>query len=100
MLDLSVHKIFKKDLKKAQLNPTNSAKLFLYISKLLNNEELPKEAKNHFLSGEWSDTQEFHISGDLLVIYMISESSLQLLGLELTPSFLRNFKNYNFTQKL
>ncbi len=38
-----------------------------------------KEAKNHFLSGEWSDTQEFHISGDLLVIYMISESSLQLL---------------------
>lgn len=52
MLELEVHKIFTKDLIKAKLNPTNSAKLFLYISKLLNNEELPKEAKNHFLSGE------------------------------------------------
>ncbi len=43
MLDLSVHKIFTKDLNKAQLNPTNSAKLFLYISLLLNNEELPPQ---------------------------------------------------------
>jgi mRNA interferase YafQ len=61
MLELEVHKIFTKDLIKAKLNPTNSAKLFLYISKLLNNEELPKEAKNHFLSGEWSDTGKlFH----------------------------------------
>ena len=50
MLDLSVHKIFTKDLNKAQLNPTNSAKLFLYISLLLNNEELPQEARNHFLN--------------------------------------------------
>ena len=50
MLDLSVHIIFKKDLKKAQLNPTNSAKLFLYISLLLNNEKLPQEARDHFLT--------------------------------------------------
>ncbi|MDN5060836.1 type II toxin-antitoxin system YafQ family toxin [Aliarcobacter butzleri] len=79
MLDLCVHKIFTKDLKKAQLNPTNSAKLFLYISLLLNNEELPSEAKDHYLTGEWKDTKEFHISGDLLVIYMLKENTLQLL---------------------
>ncbi len=79
MLDLSVHKIFTKDLNKAQLNPTNSAKLFSYISLLLNNEELPQEARDHFLSGEWKDTKEFHISGDLLVIYMIDDNTLQLL---------------------
>lgn len=79
MLDLSVHKIFTKDLKKAQLNPTNSAKLFLYISLLLNNEELPSEARDHFLTAEWKDTKEFHISGDLLVIYMINDNTLQLL---------------------
>ncbi|MCG3685311.1 type II toxin-antitoxin system YafQ family toxin [Aliarcobacter butzleri] len=79
MFDLCVHKIFSKDLKKAQLNPTNSAKLFLYISLLLNNEELPSEAKDHYLTGEWKDTKEFHISGDLLVIYMIDENTLQLL---------------------
>lgn len=79
MLDLSVHKIFTKDLKKAQLNPTNSGKLFFYISLLLNNEELPQEAKDHFLTGQGKDTKEFHISGDLLVIYMIHDNILQLL---------------------
>ncbi len=56
-----------------------AAKLFLYISLLLNNEELPQEARDHFLSGEWKDTKEFHISGDLLVIYMIDDNTLQLL---------------------
>ena len=91
MLELEVHKIFTKDLIKAKLNPTNSAKLFLYISKLLNNEELPKEAKNNFLSGEWSDTQEFHISGDLLVIYMINESSLQLLRIGTHSQLFKKF---------
>ncbi len=79
MLELEVHKTFIKDLNKAQLNSTNSTKLFLYISELLNGEDLPKEARNHTLSGEWSDAQEFHISGDLLVIYMIDENTLQLI---------------------
>jgi mRNA interferase YafQ len=79
MLDLEVHKIFTKDLKKAQLNSTNSAKLFLYVSLLLNEEELPTQARDHFLTGEYKDTKEFHISGDLVVIYMINDNSLQLL---------------------
>lgn len=70
MLDLSVHKIFTKDLNKAQLNPTNSAKLFLYISLLLNNEELPSEARDHFLSGEWKDTKEFHISEGIYLLFI------------------------------
>lgn len=79
MLDISIHKTFTKDLKNAQLNPTNNAKLFLYISLLLNNEELPSEARNHSLMGEYKDTKEFHISGDLLVIYILSGNTLQLL---------------------
>jgi len=81
MLDLSVHKIFSKDLKKAQLNPTNTAKLFIFISLLLNEEELPAETREHSLSGEWMDTKEFHIGGDLLVIYRINLDSLELLRL-------------------
>jgi len=79
VLDLAVHKIFNKDLKKAKLNPTNTAKLFLYISLLLNEEELPSEARDHQLSGNYQDTREFHISGDLLVIYRIEEGTLELL---------------------
>ena len=79
MLDLAVHKDFSKELKKAQLNPTNTAKLFLYISTLLNEEELPAESRDHHLSGEYKDTREFHISGDLLVIYRIGSNTLELL---------------------
>ena len=79
MLDIAVHKTFHKDFKKAKLNPTNTAKLFLYISLLLNEEELPAEARDHHLSGNYQDTREFHISGDLLVIYRIEDNTLELL---------------------
>ena len=79
MLDIAVHKQFSKDLQKAKLNPTNSAKLFIYISLLLEEKELPSQARDHNLNGEWQDTREFHISGDLLVIYRIENSTLELL---------------------
>jgi len=79
VLDVAIHKIFIKDLKKAKLNPTNSAKLFMYISLLLNNEELPNEAKDHNLIGDFKDVKEFHISGDLLVLYRINKDTLELL---------------------
>ena len=79
MLDLFVHKDFTKDIKKAQLNQANHTKLFLYISLLLNQQILPPEALDHALSGEWRDTREFHISGDLLVIYRIHSNRLELL---------------------
>ncbi|WP_368031408.1 type II toxin-antitoxin system YafQ family toxin [Arcobacter sp. s6] len=49
------------------------------MSLLLKNEELPQEARDHFLTGDGKDTKEFHISGDLLVIYMINDNTLQLL---------------------
>jgi len=79
MLDISVHKTFSKELKNAQLNPTNTAKLFMFISLLLRCEELPAEARNHDLVGNWADVKEFHISGDLLVVYRINEQTVELL---------------------
>ena len=79
MLSIAVHKTFVKELKKAQLNSTNTAKLFMFIALLLNKEELPQEARDHSLSGEWMDTREFHISGDLLVIYRINLDTLEIL---------------------
>jgi len=54
VLSVSIHKIFTKELKKSQLNPTNTAKLFMYISLLLNEEELPSESRDHFLIGTHS----------------------------------------------
>lgn len=79
MLDIAIHKTFTKDLKKAKLNPTNTAKLFMFISLLLNEEELPSESRDHELMGNYKDTKEFHISGDLLVVYRIEDNTLELL---------------------
>jgi len=79
MRDIAIHKSFVKELKNAQLNPTNTTKLFMFISLLLNGEDLPLEARDHPLIGNWADTNEFHISGDLLVIYRIDSDTLELL---------------------
>jgi len=79
VLDISIHKLFSKEFKKAKLNPTNSAKLFLYISLLLNDEKLPSEALEHALNGEYKDTREFHISGDLIIVYRIDDGTLELI---------------------
>jgi mRNA interferase YafQ len=79
VLDIAIHKEFTKGVQKAKLNPSNTAKLFMYISLLLNKEELPNQAKDHALIGNYKDTREFHISGDLLVIYRIEIDTLELL---------------------
>jgi len=78
-MKLQIHKTFIKDLKKAKLNQTNLAKLFMYVSLLLENKELPKEARDHQLKGELKDFREFHISGDLIVLYRIDRDYLQIL---------------------
>ncbi len=50
--------------------------MFAYISLIIEEKELPSQARDHNLSGEYSDTREFHISGDLLVIYRIKDNTL------------------------
>ena len=44
-------------------------KFIKYLNHLLNDEPLPAEAKDHSLFGEWQGFREFHLGGDLLVIY-------------------------------
>jgi mRNA interferase YafQ len=46
---------------------------------LLNNNKLPTEAKNHNLTGNLIGYKEFHLSGDLLIIYQIDEKYLKLI---------------------
>ena len=46
---------------------------------LLQEKEFPLEAKNHSLKGEYKDYKEFHISGDLLIIYKVKNETLQLI---------------------
>jgi len=79
VLDIAIHKAFTKGLQKSKLNSSNTAKLFLYISLLLDKEDLPLEARDHKLIGNYKDTNEFHISGDLLVVYRIKNNTLEVL---------------------
>ena len=81
MRKLERTRFFIKDIKNVKMTDTQYGKFIIYIAKLLNNESLPPEAKDHSLLGEWKDCREFHIGGDLVVIYRIIETEevLQLI---------------------
>jgi len=55
------------------------SKYILYLSSLLQEKVLPSEAKDHPLIGQYQDTREFHISGDLLLIYFTTDTELILI---------------------
>jgi len=79
MLKLFRTKTFLKEYKKIKFTDKTYLKYLIYISALLKEEELPIEAKEHPLKGNYSDFREFHISGDLLVIYKIEDDILKLV---------------------
>ncbi|MBN2825057.1 MAG: type II toxin-antitoxin system YafQ family toxin [Campylobacterales bacterium] len=79
MLSLERHKIFVKDLQKVKMSDKYFAKFILYLSQLLENKPLPPEALDHALHGNYKGCREFHISGDLLVMYKIEENTLKLI---------------------
>ena len=78
---LQRHKEFLKDSKKTKITDKQNEKLFEYVVKLLNNEPLPKEARDHSLSGNWNDFREFHLGGDMLIIYQSTETHITLIRL-------------------
>ncbi len=79
MLKVKRHKLFIKDLRNAKLSDQHFAKFILYLSKLIEEKPLPEEALDHALKGEYQDCREFHVSGDLLVIYLIADNTLNLI---------------------
>lgn len=68
---LNTTKTFNKELRKIQFSNKIYEKYILFIAALLAKNTLPPEAKNHPLKGNHTDCREFHLSGDLLVIYRI-----------------------------
>lgn len=76
---LNITKSFKKDLTKLKFSNEHYAKYVIYLGKLLAKEELPPEARDHQLKGNFEGTREFHITGDLLVIYIIKDDELVLV---------------------
>ena len=71
-------KIFKKDYKKLKMTDTQYTKYIKFLSMLLEGRKLPLEARDHNLIGSYSGFKEFHVGGDLLVIYCIEDDILRL----------------------
>ncbi|OQX60244.1 MAG: hypothetical protein B5M52_00795 [Helicobacteraceae bacterium 4484_230] len=71
-------KTFKKEYIKIKITDTQYVKYLKYIVALLQEEELPAESRDHSLNGEYTGFREFHIGGDLLVIYIIKDNILRL----------------------
>ncbi len=55
------------------------AKYVEYVSLLLKEQTLPPEALDHSLKGDYKNYREFHISGNLLIIYIIEDGYLKLV---------------------
>ncbi len=72
-------KSFIKDWKRLKLSDKHFTKYIQFLGLLLDSKELPKEANDHSLKGEWIDFRELHVSGDLLLIYQIEKSHIKLV---------------------
>ena len=72
------HKFFRKDELKVKLTDEQYKKKIEYLSYILDNKSLPNEALDHPLAGEYKGFREFHLSGDILIIYTIKDNILYL----------------------
>lgn len=75
---VAINSFFLKDFANNKMSEQHYAKYLIYLSMLLQEQPLPQEALDHALKGEWKCWREFHISGDLLLIYRIEEQKLEL----------------------
>ena len=77
-MQLKRHKHFRKDELKVKLTDEQYVKRIKYLSLILQNKELPSEARDHSLLGEYKGFREFHLGGDILMIYTVVDNVLYL----------------------
>ena len=71
-------RIFKKDYQKLKMTNTQYTKYIKFLSMLLDGKDLPLEARNHNLIGNYSGFKEFHIGGNILVVYYVEDDIVRL----------------------
>jgi len=70
-MKLRRHRTFVKEFKKARLTDSQFEKFIQFVNTLREGDILPPESKDHSLSGkEYQDCREFHLGGDMLIIYL------------------------------
>ena len=77
-MELKRHKHFRKDELKVKLTDEQYAKRLKYLSMVLQGKDLPSEARDHNLMGEYKGFREFHLGGDVLLIYTVVDDVLYL----------------------
>ena len=77
-MKLKRHKQFVKDLRKVKMTDEQFQKLAKYLTLLTEGRPLPPEARDHELLGIWQGFREFHLGGDLLVIYLRTQDEIIL----------------------
>lgn len=71
-------KRFIKDYQKLKTSDKQHEKYIKYVSLILEGKGLPSEARDHNLLGNYLGFREFHIGGDVLIIYCIEKNILKL----------------------
>ena len=64
------HKKFLKDYRNCKLSDSQFEKFIRYINLLSKDQMLPPESRDHALSGNYQDCREFHLGGDMILIYL------------------------------
>ena len=82
MLKVRYSNQFKKDYKLAMRRGLNMELLDDVIRRLASGEELPKEYKEHQLSGKWRGFLECHIQPDWLMVWEQNDECLTLLFIQ------------------
>ena len=77
-MTLKRHKYYQKDALKAKLTDEQYAKRLKYLSYIFEGKALPEEARDHELIGEHKGFREFHLGGDMLIIYKVVDDVLYL----------------------
>jgi len=74
-MKLRRHRTFIKEFKKARLADSQFEKFIQFANLLKEGKTLPAESKDHSLTGEYKDCREFHLGGDMLIIYLVNNAT-------------------------
>ena len=74
---------FKKDFKRVIKRGKDPAKIQNVVRLLCSQEPLPPALRDHALSGDYSGYRDCHVEPDLILIYRIVQTELQLICVRL-----------------
>ena len=88
MKQLEIHEQFVKELRRVKLKGKHLQKLFFYVSFLLRGRSLLPGANDHRFKVNLGDVRDFHIGGDIVVLYRVTKDKVQPLRIGSHTQFL------------